>query len=290
MGRIAKYLNVPLVGGDVEIHGLGLCNRPSEHAPVLSYATSAAYVRTASDNTQVGALLLTAECCDLLDGRMPCLVSRSPEEDFYKVHEWLRRHTDFYEIPDFAPRIGEGCDIHPTAVIENGVVIGDRVEIGAHSVVKRNTGVGNDVRIGCCSVVGSVGFQIVRDGDGVPFDVWHAGGVEIGDHVWIGNQVTVENALFEGSVTIGDHAKVDSMCIVGHNCRVGSRSVLARGVLMCGSSSVEQGCWLGAGAVVSNRVVVGGGAVVGANSFVNRDVAAGDTVVGSPARPIGDRR
>lgn len=42
--------------------------------------------------------------------------------------------------------------------------------------------------------------------------------------------------------------------------------------------------WIGGGAIILPGVTVGDGAVIGAGSVVTRDVAAGATVVGNPAR------
>ena len=43
--------------------------------------------------------------------------------------------------------------------------------------------------------------------------------------------------------------------------------------------------WIGGGAIILPGVTVGDGAVIGAGSVVTRDVAAGQTVTGNPARP-----
>ena len=43
--------------------------------------------------------------------------------------------------------------------------------------------------------------------------------------------------------------------------------------------------WIGHGAIILPGVTIGDGAVIGAGSVVTRDVAAGDTVTGNPARP-----
>jgi maltose O-acetyltransferase len=44
--------------------------------------------------------------------------------------------------------------------------------------------------------------------------------------------------------------------------------------------------WIGGGAIVLPGVAIGDGAVIGAGSVVTRDVPAGATVVGNPARII----
>jgi maltose O-acetyltransferase len=43
--------------------------------------------------------------------------------------------------------------------------------------------------------------------------------------------------------------------------------------------------WIGGGAIILPGVTIGDGAVIGAGSVVTRDVGAGATVMGNPARP-----
>ena len=48
--------------------------------------------------------------------------------------------------------------------------------------------------------------------------------------------------------------------------------------------------WIGGGAIILPGVTIGDGAVIGAGSVVTRDVGAGETVTGNPARPRQRRR
>ena len=48
---------------------------------------------------------------------------------------------------------------------------------------------------------------------------------------------------------------------------------------------IGQDVWIGGGAIILPGVTIGDGALIGAGSVVTRDVAAGQTVAGNPARP-----
>jgi acetyltransferase-like isoleucine patch superfamily enzyme len=66
--------------------------------------------------------------------------------------------------------------------------------------------------------------------------------------------------------------------------------LLADGVQVCPGANLaggvicEEDVFIGTGAVVIPRITIGAGATVGAGAIVIRDVEAGTTVVGNPAR------
>lgn len=53
-----------------------------------------------------------------------------------------------------------------------------------------------------------------------------------------------------------------------------------------GAIEIGDNVWVGAGAIILPGVTIGDGAAVGAGSVVTRNVAAGITVAGNPARPV----
>ncbi len=53
---------------------------------------------------------------------------------------------------------------------------------------------------------------------------------------------------------------------------------------------IEDDVWIGAGAIVLDGVTIGRGSVIGAGAVVADDIPPYSIAVGSPAKPIRDRR
>jgi len=102
----------------------------------------------------------------------------------------------------------------------------------------------------------------------------------VGDHVWIGDDVGIQNLA---QVTIESNVCVSRRCYLAtgsHDFRQENFELKVAPIL------IRQGTWIAIGSLVVAGVTIGEGAVVSAGSVVLRDVAANCLVRGNPAQIV----
>jgi UDP-3-O-[3-hydroxymyristoyl] glucosamine N-acyltransferase len=179
--------------------------------------------------------------------------------------------------------IGRDCIIGAGSVIGTGCVIGDHVRIGVHVSISHAL-IGARVRIYPGARIGQDGFGFSAEADGF-VKVPQLGRVVIEDDVEIGANTTIDRGSGPDTV-IGAGSMIDNLVQIGHNVRIGRNCVLVSQSGISGSTQLGDFVMVGGQAGLVGHLNIGTGARIGAKAGVPNDVAAGDTVLGSPAVPI----
>ena len=150
--------------------------------------------------------------------------------------------------------IGDNALIRSGSVVYSDVKIGNNFKTGHNALVRENTEIGDNVLVGSNSVV-----------DG---------------YCRIGNNVSIQtNAYITAFTTIEDNVFIGPRVVTAND------KYMVKGAKLIGPT-IKKGARIGANATLLPGVIVGEGAVVGSASVVTKDVPAGMTVVGNPAREI----
>jgi acetyltransferase-like isoleucine patch superfamily enzyme len=202
------------------------------------------------------------------------------------------------------------AEIHPTAVVHDGTVLGLGVKVLEHAVVgkqptlsPRSTakreplppaviGAGTVVSTGAIVFAGTtVGERVILGDQSCVRER-----VTIGDDVVVGRGSLVENDTSVGAMTkiqagayitaystLEEHVFV-APCVVTTNDNFMGRTERRHELIQ--GPTIRRGARIGGGAVLCPGIEVGEEAFVGAGAVVTKDVPPRAVVVGSPARVI----
>jgi len=310
--ELAKVLGGTLEGDDVEISAAaGLEEaRPGD----LSFCKDPKHVKLV-ESTKASAVLLPPDW----DRGAPCSVIRVEDPN----------HACMAAAKLFAPpEPVRAPGVHPTAIVDPSVKLGEGVHIGAYTVVesgaeigdgavveaqvfigegcrvgakthiypqvtlREGTVVGRDCIIHCGVRLGGdgYGFNNGRREDGSVFieKIPQLGIVEIGDGVEIGSNTTIDRARI-GRTYIGPMTKIDNLVQIGHNVKVKGYSGLIAQSGVAGSTEIGYGCLIWAQAGVSGHIRIADGVQVGPQAGVSQSLDGSvKYVLGAPAESMRD--
>jgi acetyltransferase-like isoleucine patch superfamily enzyme len=144
---------------------------------------------------------------------------------------------------------------------EPGLIIGDRVKV--YTWTEFNIEPAGAVEVGDDSILVGVVFMCAEK-------------VSIGKRVVVSYNVTIADSDFHPRDP--ELRKLDALANAPGGDKSQRPAVIARPVV------IEDDVWIGIGAIILKGVHIGRGARIGAGAVVTKDVPAGATIIGNPAR------
>ena len=253
------------------------------------------------------ALVELAAQATLPDDRDPVLLVTAPEEvalgindrvELARAEAGIRRRINERHMRagvtlvdpettyiDADVRIGADTRIEPGCQLRGQTTVGSGCRIGPQSVIEDST-IHDNV------VVRSSWVESSEIGEGVdigPFAHLRPG-VRIAPDVHIGNFVEMKNAR------IGAGTQIGHVSYIG-DAELGERVNVGAGTITCNfdgyakhQTTVGDDVFIGSDSMLVAPVTLGDGSRTGAGAVVTKNVPAGKTVVGIPARVIGSAR
>ncbi|MGB7413836.1 MAG: UDP-3-O-(3-hydroxymyristoyl)glucosamine N-acyltransferase [Thermosynechococcaceae cyanobacterium] len=178
--------------------------------------------------------------------------------------------------------IGDGATLYPHCVIYDQVTIGANAILHSHTVVREGVQVGDRVILQNHVVIGADGFGFVPCADGTLYKIMQAGTVVLEADVEVQSLSAVDRATI-GVTQVGKGTKIDNLVQVGHGCDIGQHTLLCGQVGLAGSTKVGNHVMMGGQSGASGHLSIGDRAAIGVRGLAVQSVEPGTQVCGYPA-------
>lgn len=304
--QLAERFNLQLQGNpDHLVDGVGTLRQATSSQ--VSFLANPAYQPDLAGST-AGVIVIKAEHADACPGN--AMIATDPYLAYARIAAL------------FAPTTRQTAGLHPSAVIDSSVKLGQGVAIGPKVVIEADCEIGDGCSIGPGAVIGRAsklgaacliyanvtlyhetilgqrvivhsGAVLGADGFGIAFakDHWEKvpqlGRVVIGDDCEIGACTTIDRGAI-GDTVLEEDVRIDNLVQIAHNVYVGAHTAMAARVGIAGSTRIGRYCLLGGGCGIQGHIEIADRVTVAARSTAYYSI----TEVGStwtsliPAQPI----
>jgi UDP-N-acetylglucosamine acyltransferase len=168
--------------------------------------------------------------------------------------------------------------IHPTAVVDPSVKLGDNNHIGAFCYITGDTTIGDNNRFEAYCSIGT-------PPEHKNFYGKETKGVVIGKDNLFREFITINSGCTQDTI-IENNVWVLKGAYIGHDSLIESDVILSSGVLLGGYCIVGRNANLGLGAICHQGTIIGGGAMIGMGTIITKTsrILPLSIYVGNPAK------
>ena len=222
----------------------------------LTFVESEFFATQTEQNPDISCVITLPKLAASFSDRFGIAVNEAPRRAFAELHNHLVSSTSFYGT-NFATVIHPSAKIHPRSfVAEQNVIIGADVVVHANATILERTFIEDRVEIYPGAVLGSIGFQTIRDGDDV-LDLAHAGAIRVGEDAQILANAVIARGVFRQFTEVGRNSRIGNGAFVSHNTMVGSNSFIGHGAVVNGNVRIGSNAWIGPGATLVHGIQIG---------------------------------
>jgi UDP-3-O-[3-hydroxymyristoyl] glucosamine N-acyltransferase len=303
LGELVEALGGKLVQGSPALVVEGVSSVELAHSSEIVFAEDAASAAKALTGN-AGVVVLKAGIAESYTGTKCVVESQQPRLWFARASKLLSPAPAATGVHSSAV-VAEGVQLGENVTVGAGAVVEEQVSIGAWSRIEAGAVIGRGVRIGAhCRiyprvtiypgttlgdrvvvhagvVLGADGFGYVRDAaTGAYTQFPQRGTLLIEDDVEIGANSTIDRGALK-QTRIGRGTKIDNLVHVGHNCEIGEDVILVALTGISGSSTVGRGAVIAGQVGIGDHVHIGPGVILGGQA----GVLSGKTLTNEGLKP-----
>lgn len=293
------------VHGDEQSEITGISTLNNANTGDIAFLANSKY-STQLAETKASAVIISKN--DLNNCQTNALVMDNPYAGFALVAQLLdntpRSSHNIHPsaIIDKTVEIGENVTIGANTVIEAGAILADNVSIGAGCFIGQGVDINNSTQlwsnvsiyhrviigkhclIQANTVIGSDGFGYANDA-GKWLKIPQLGTVIIGNNVEIGASTTIDRGALENTI-ISDGVILDNQIQIAHNVEIGENTAIAACSVIAGSTKVGKNCIIAGLVGINGHIEVGDGCVFTGMTMVTKGIdKPGVYSSGMPCQP-----